>query len=390
MTPGARVAAAIEILDLYLSGTPAEQALTGWGRRHRFAGSKDRAAIRDHVFDALRRLKSSRALGGGDTGRAIMIGLLRGQGRDPDTLFTGEGHAPAPLTDAEGQAGRAPTRAERLDCPDWLLPQFDDSLGPQAEDVLLALRNRAPVFLRVNTARVTLDQAQEILSRDGIVTQPHAGADTALEVLENPRKINNSRAFLDGAVELQDAASQAVVAALQVTPGMRVLDYCAGGGGKALALAAMGAEVVAHDIAPARMKDLPARAARAGCRIQIATPDSLPELLAVQGPFDLAFADAPCSGSGSWRRVPQGKWLLTPDRLSALHRTQRQVLALLATLIKPGGVVAYATCSVLTSENRVQVNGFVAEHPDYECAFDRQLLPTDGGDGFYVARLGRT
>lgn len=195
MKPGARVAAAIEILDEYLSGTPAEQALTGWARRHRFAGSKDRAAIRDHVFDALRRLRSAAGLGGGKIGRAIMIGLMRGQGVDPDTLFTGEGHAPAPLTDQERSLTATLSRAERLDCPDWLLPQVEDSLGPETEAVLEALRHRAPVFLRVNTARTTREGVQRTLAQEGIVAQPHPLASTALEVLENPRKSMVRRLF---------------------------------------------------------------------------------------------------------------------------------------------------------------------------------------------------
>nr|WP_282569161.1 RsmB/NOP family class I SAM-dependent RNA methyltransferase [Aliiroseovarius sp. S1339] len=368
-----------------MSGTPAEQVLTGWGRSHRFAGSKDRAAIRDHVFDALRRLRSSAALGGGENGRAIMIGLLRGQGIDPDILFTGEGHAPDILTEDERQPSAAPTRAQRLDCPDWLLPLFDESLGANADDVLAALRHRAPVFLRVNTARATVGEAQSALASDGIATRPHSLAATALEVMENPRKINGSQAFLKGFVELQDAASQAVVEALEITPGMRVLDYCAGGGGKALAMAALGANVVAHDIAPARMKDIPARAERAGCHIQIATPDTLAEM----GQFDLVFADAPCSGSGSWRRAPQGKWLMTPERLAALLATQKEVLSQLPTMATSAGEIAYATCSVLTAENRAQVDDFLPENTDYACDYDHSFSPLDGGDGFYVARLKR-
>ncbi|SEW18495.1 16S rRNA (cytosine967-C5)-methyltransferase [Aliiroseovarius sediminilitoris] len=385
MTPGARVAAAIDILDIHLSGTPAEQALTGWARGHRFAGSKDRAAIRDHVFDALRRLRSSAGLGGGMTGRAVMIGLLRGQGIDPDTLFTGVGHAPAVLADQERVSGGDLSRAARLDCPDWMLPHFDQSLGDRSDDVLEALRHRAPVFLRVNSARANLDQAQSQLAEDGIVTRPHPLASTALEVLENHRNINSSRAFLDGLVELQDAASQAVVEALQIAPGLRVLDFCAGGGGKALALAALGAEVVAHDISPARMKDIPARAKRAGCQIQIATPDRLGDF----GTFDLVFADAPCSGSGSWRRAPQGKWLMTRERFAGLLDTQQTVLSQLPTQTAPDGAIAYATCSLLDAENRAQVNWFIAEQSGFAIDLEAQFSPLDGGDGFYVARLKR-
>ena len=392
MTPGARVAAAIEVLDAYLSGTPAEQALSGWTRGHRFAGSKDRAALRDHVFDALRRLRSSAALGGGQDGRATMIGLLRGQGIDPDSLFTGEGHAPARISPAEYASLKDQadlTRGERLDCPDWLLARFDKSLADQSDAVLDALRHRAPVFLRVNTARATREEVQALLAQDAISTTPHDLASTALLVNENPRKINGSRAFLDGLVELQDAASQAVIEALNVQPGMRVLDYCAGGGGKALALAALGADVVAHDIAPARMIDLPTRATRAGCDIKMVTTPELNTL----GDFDLVLADAPCSGSGSWRRAPQGKWLLDAQRLSSLCQIQSEILTKLSELThrKAGNTaeIAYATCSVLVEENHEQVAQFVLKHPSYDCVEERQFMPLDGGDGFYVARLRR-
>lgn len=385
MTPAARVAAAIEVLDSYLSGTPAEQALTQWARGHRFAGSKDRAAIRDHVFDALRRLRSSAALGGAQTGRAIMIGLLRGQDLDPADLFTGEGHAPPPLSAGE-QAHQADlTRAERLDCPDWLLAHFDDSLGPQADDTLAALRHRAPVFLRVNLARATCDEAQDLLAEDGIVTRPHSLAKTALEVLENPRKINGSRAFLEGFVELQDAASQAVVEALQITPGMRVLDYCAGGGGKSLALAAMGAEVVAHDINPARMKDIPSRAARAGCQITLAQTRDLPDL----GAFDLVFGDAPCSGSGSWRRAPHGKWLLTAARFEALLAMQQQVLTAMAPLVGERGALAYATCSVFRAENSAQAARFLSCEDGFLAVNEHRFALLSNADGFYLAQFKR-
>lgn len=385
MTPGARIAAAIEILDTYLSGTAVEQALTGWGRSHRFAGSKDRAAIRDHVFDAVRRLRSSAALGGAENGRAIMIGMLRGQEIDPDTLFTGEGHAPEVLTAAERTHKADPSRADRLDCPDWMLPLFDESLGAKADAVLETLRHRAPVFLRVNTARATLSQAQDALAGEGIETQPHLLATTALEVTQNPRKINGSQAFSNGWVELQDAASQAVVEALDITPGMRVLDYCAGGGGKALAMAALGAKVTAHDIAPARMKDIPARAARAGCQIRLAQTHELPSL----GMFDLVLADAPCSGSGSWRRAPQGKWLMTAERFSELLDMQKSILSELPAFVGASGEIAYATCSVLDQENTMQVADFMSKNTDWSEAAHVAFSTLDGGDGFYLSRLKR-
>lgn len=380
MTPGARVQAVVEILDRIATGTPAEQSLTNWARGARYAGSKDRAAVRDHVFDVLRRWRSTACTGGGETGRARMLGLLRQQGADPDALFTGAGHAPAPLSDSERGSGAEPEGPAARDLPDWLSPLFDVSLGAGAADVAEALRHRAPVFLRANLLRTTPDEAVAALAEGGIVARPHPLASTALEVTDGARRVAGSRAYAEGLVELQDAASQAVVEALPLGPGMRVLDYCAGGGGKALAIAALtGGPVEAHDADPGRMSNLLDRAARAGARIRIASDP--------RGPCDLVLCDAPCSGSGAWRRAPEGKWRLDRDRLDGLLTVQADILGTAARLVGPGGTLAYATCSVLAPENGEQVARFLARHPGWRESFHRQFLPADGGDGFFVAAL---
>ncbi|MCC5992241.1 MAG: RsmB/NOP family class I SAM-dependent RNA methyltransferase [Rhodobacteraceae bacterium] len=378
MTPAARLQAAIEILDLILSGRPAEQALTGWARTHRFAGSKDRAAIRDHVFDCLRCQRSFAHLGGAETGRALILGLLRAKDQNAAEIFSGQGHAPAPL--ARPEAAHAPGPMPEnvaLDCPDWLAPDLRHSLGVDFAPVMQRLRQRAPVFLRVNPARASLQQAREVLARDQIDTKPHALAPTALEITGNARKLRQSAAFAEGLVELQDAASQAVIHALPDPAGLRVLDYCAGGGGKALALAALGAHVTAHDANPARMQDLPARAARAGARITLAD--------APRGTFDMVVTDVPCSGSGSWRRAPAGKWRLTPAGLEALCSSQTQILHDAAGRVRAGGWLCYMTCSMLRAENAAQIDTFLAAHPEFRLILQRQFTPLDGGDGFYLA-----
>ncbi len=382
MTPAARISAAIEVLDLIRSGNNAEQALTGWARSHRFAGSKDRAAIRDHVFDALRRLRSAQILGGGETGRSIMIGLLRGMGQDPDAVFTGEGYAPAPITDRERAMFGAPRGPDALDCPDWAYAEFQAGLGLQTDAILEKLRHRAPVFLRVNVARATRSEVLAALAKDGIAAQPHPLASTALEVVGKPRKITSSSAYQNGLVELQDAASQAVIEALEIKPGLRVLDYCAGGGGKALALAALGADVVAHDIAPKRMADLPTRAKRAGAKVEICQTSDLGRL----GKFDLVLADAPCSGSGSWRRDPQGKWRMTAQKLHELRSVQREILRKIPEFITKDGAIAYATCSLFASENKEQIDPL---RTNWAVTVERQFTPLEGADGFFIALLTR-
>lgn len=382
MTPAARAAAAIAVLDRILGGEPAEQALTNWGRASRFAGSGDRHAVRDLVYDALRCKRSFAALGGGMTGRGLVLGGLRAEGQDPDLLFTGQGHAPAPLTAAD--QGRHPEGAEALDVADWLYPLFVKALGDEADATLAAMRARAPVFLRVNARKATLPEAIEALANAGIRATPVEGIALALRVTEGARKIAASSPYAEGLVELQDASSQAVVQALPLRDGLRVLDYCAGGGGKSLAMAARARlTLFAHDADKGRMRDLPARAARAGARVQIL------EKIDPSQRFDLILTDVPCSGSGSWRRDPMGKWALTPQRLEALCKTQAEILARVAPLVGPSGVLAYATCSLLSEENEEQIDRFLAAHPGWTCRAQQRFSPLSGGDGFFVALLAR-
>lgn len=382
MTPPARVAAAIECLDAILAGQPAEAVLTNWARRSRFAGSGDRAAIRDLVFDALRRRRSLAWIGGADSGRGLMLGALIEGGDDPSKTFSGERFAPSSLSPgetAERSLEMAP-EAVRHDVPDWVVPHLRSSLGDDWTAVADSLRHRAPVFLRANVARTTREEAQAALAEDEIGTRPHDLSPWALEVTSNPRRVAASQAFREGLVELQDAASQAVCAAISVQRGSTVLDYCAGGGGKALALAAMGAAVSAWDAAPSRMRDLPGRADRAGVRIEVLAEPP-------RGSFDVVLCDAPCSGSGAWRRTPDAKWRLTPDRLADLAKLQAHILNAAHRLVRPGGTLVYATCSLLDVENNDQIESFLSRVPAWNILARRRLTPLDGADGFYWAQL---
>lgn len=386
MTPAARVQAAIEVLDKYRAGMPAEKALTNWARGARYAGSKDRAAVRDHVFDALRCLRSFAALGGGDDGRALMLGMIRAEGGDPETLFTGAGHAPAPLTEAERNAGHPPEGAAAMDLPDWLLPIWQGSLPEAAVQSAMALRHRAPVMLRVNLARASMAQAQTALNSSGIKTETDDIASTALRIIEGPRKLASSPAYLEGLVELQDGSSQALIDELPLPTDGKILDFCAGGGGKALAMAARSkAQVFAHDLHTARLTDLPERARRAGAKIKILPTNALSQT----GPFDLVLTDVPCSGSGAWRRSPEAKWALTPERLQELTNTQDTILDQAAALVAADGHLAYATCSVLEVENTNRIQSFVARTSGWKIASLRHWRPSGSGDGFFGAILSR-
>lgn len=382
MQPAARISAAIEVLDRALAGSPLDLALTGWGRANRFAGSGDRAAIRNLCFDAWRCRRSFAALGGADSGRGLMLGKLRAEGHDPNLWFTGTGHAPDPVGFAE--VPRTASEHEALDCPDWLAPRLRQSLGADFKPVMQALQRRAPVFLRVNLARISRSGAVALLAKDGIETTPHELANTALQITHTTRKLTATTAYLDGLIELQDAASQAVVAGISLSPGQTVLDYCAGGGGKSLSFAAREKITLwAHDSNPSRMRDLPDRAARAGVGVGVLAN------AADHAPYDLILADVPCSGSGSWRRDPGGKWALTEARLAELLAIQAQILDTVQLLVGQDGRLAYVTCSMLDDENQKQIAAFLGRFPDWQQLQSQKFTPLHGGDGFFLSILRR-
>lgn len=399
MTPAARVAAAAEILDTWRGGDArAEAVLRAWGRANRFAGSKDRRAISDIVFDCIRRRRSYGWLtGGGEDGRALTLGRAIASGDDPAAVFSGEGHAPAALSPDEARLVQgakdladAPD-AVRFDVPDWLEASLRAALGDEFEAAMTAGRDRAPVDLRVNRIKASHTDAMRALAQG---TPPHHGeaVEGAAHAIRLPpgAAIANTAAYLDGLVELQDAASQMGAALAAPKPGEVVLDYCAGGGGKALAFASlMGGEgrVIAHDIAPGRMKDIPARAARAGAAIEIARSGDALKLLT--GACDLVFVDAPCSGAGVWRRDPEAKWRLTPDALSRLQAAQSEAVSAAMTYLRPGGRLAYATCSILEAENDAQVNALAERHAGLTLTARRLWTPGAPGDGFFCAVMER-
>ena len=385
MTPAARYAAAIDVMDRWAEGQPAEVALTRWARGARYAGSKDRAAVRDHVYDVLRRKGSCAALGGeaGETGRSLMLGLLRLRGQAPEALFTGEGHAPAPLNVAEQVAPTEEPDPWR-DIPGWLHPALRADLGPRADAIIAAMRDRAPLYLRVNGRKATVGEVEESLSSDGIKTKKTDHL-TALEVVENPRRLRQSAAYQAGLVEIQDMSVQMACAAVDWPRDGRILDFCAGGGGKTLAIADRSAAVLfAHDATARRMSDLPARAARAGIACTVLATEDLPR----HAPYDAVLCDVPCTGSGTWRRDPEAKWRLTPERLEELGQMQRAIVAEAAGLVAPGGHLVYMTCSLLQAENAAMIEDTLLAR-DWRLVRARCYTPLKASDGFFVAELQR-
>ena len=388
MTPSARVQAAIEILDEVIAsaksdGPPADAIVTRYFKTRRYAGSKDRRAVRELVFRAIRR--SGERPG---SGRAAMIGLAEDDG-DLAAQFDGSPHGPGPRE--EGEAAAAVSLI-----PAWIQPLLSELVT--AEE-LPALLERAPLDLRVNVARA---------DREALVDRIEGAASTRLSPwgvrLPPDSRIDDHPAFLEGLFEVQDEGSQLIALACRPQDGERLLDLCAGAGGKSLALAAAapGAEIIASDTNRARLAQLPPRAERAGAAIAIRLLDGgheAAQLADLEGQCDVVLIDAPCSGSGTWRRNPEGRWRLTSERLERLAKLQLRLLDLAAPLVKPGGALVYATCSIIRAEGADQARNFLGRHSSWtvqDMPFDggradgpgRLLTPAhDATDGFFVARF---
>lgn len=381
MTPAARYAAAAEVVDAIRAGQRVEPALRNWGRSHRFAGSKDRRAIADIVYEIARKWWSTAALGGAETGRGRVLGLLRSNDLAPETVFTGGGHA---LSALEPDERAHDAVSVPYDIPPFLVPQFEAEYGDALPALNVALQGRAPVDIRANLLKTDVETLQQALSADGFEAHPVADVPAALRIEGDGRGLKRTALFEQGHFELQDAGSQRIVDFAEPKRGERVLDFCAGGGGKTLALAAAtGGPVVAHDIAPQRMVDLPGRAARAGAQVEIASPQQLDGRL-----FDLVFVDAPCSGSGAWRRDPGGKIALTQERFASLLDAQTDALETAARFVAPGGRLAYATCSLISHENYEKIEAYLNRYNASVPKKDLYLNSLVESDGFYCRLIG--
>ncbi|MDP9424324.1 MAG: RsmB/NOP family class I SAM-dependent RNA methyltransferase [Pseudomonadota bacterium] len=391
MTPSARVQTAIEILDQVIAaarddGPPADAIVTRYFKTRRYAGSKDRRAVRELVFRAIRR-SGERP----DSGRTAMLGLAD----DDEQLaaqFDGSPHGPAP---------REPDEAASVATvvPAWVHPLLSDLV---TADEWPALLDRAPLDLRVNIARTTREAMLEAFEE----AEPTRHSPWGLRLPPDTR-VDDRPAFAGGLVEVQDEGSQLIALACRPRDGMRILDLCAGAGGKSLSLAAAapGAEIFASDTNRARVSQLPARAERAGAAIAVRLLDGgreAAQLADLDGQCDVVLVDAPCSGSGTWRRNPEGRWRLTPERLDRLVRLQQRLLDIAALLVKPGGALVYATCSIIRAEGADQARNFLGRHSSWivqDVPFDggradgsgRLLTPAhDATDGFFVARFAKS
>ncbi|HVE00812.1 MAG TPA: RsmB/NOP family class I SAM-dependent RNA methyltransferase [Sphingomicrobium sp.] len=390
MTPAARLQAAIEVLDevigsVRVDGPPADAIVTRYFKQRRYAGSKDRRAVRELVFRAIRR-SAERP----ESGRAAVLGLAEDEAALLE-LF-GEPRGPEPMKADEMASSAAIV-------PDWLVSELSPLV---AEEEWPSLLERAPLDLRANAVRA---------SRDDLLKEFPDATPTRLSPwgirLAPDSRIDDHQAFQSGLVEVQDEGSQLIALACEPGNDESIVDLCAGAGGKSLALAsaAPGARILATDSNRARLAKLRPRAERAGATIEtrlLNPPKELEELADVSGSADSVLVDAPCSGSGTWRRNPEGRWRLSPERLDRLVASQSRLLDIGAELVRPGGLLIYAVCSLLSREGAGQIDDFLSRHSSWQMqetpfaagrldGAGRLLTPGhDGTDGFFVARLRRS
>ncbi len=390
-----RVAAAIDILsEIFERHRPSSEALKDWGKAHRFAGSTDRHAIGTLVYDVLRRRNALAYRMGEATPRALVLAaLIDVWALTPDTIaaLAQEQHGPGALSQEERDAlhrvlpGDLPLHV-RANVPEWLAPSYEKAFGARAAEEGAALAQRAPVDLRANTLKASRDKVIAALERFGAGEGPLSPLCVRIPAPGPEARNANVEAEPAhglGWFEVQDAGSQVAALLSGVQPGMSVADICAGAGGKTLALAAMmknEGKLVAHDLDRFRLRPIFERLTRAGvanCEV-ISAQDK--GKLEAAGPFDCVVIDAPCSGSGSWRRKPDAKWRLTEKQFAQRQKDQALVLEKGYALARPGGTILYITCSVLPEENTEQVKAFLARHRDVAVVpYKEQWSRTVGG-----------
>jgi 16S rRNA (cytosine967-C5)-methyltransferase len=404
----------VEILEA-LAGTdqPLDRFLRDWFRARRFAGSKDRAAIAERVFDVVRHRASYAWRMGRETPRALVIASVLKDGDAPDAYFCGEGYGPSALDEGERLAIATPPAGEpplhvRGEFPSFLEPELTRAFGPDLLAEMLALQARAPADLRVNMLKRSRDEVLEELRRSGFVAEATPFSPIGIRIVPPSAALGATALFESGAFEFQDEAAQIAALLCAAKPGERLLDSAAGAGGKSLALAAMmqnKGEIVACDIRQTALQQLALRASRAGASI-IRTYLSQPP----EGTFDVVLVDAPCSGTGTWRRQPELRWRLTPEKLVAYMSTQDRLLEEAAMRVRAGGRLIYATCSLFPCENEDRIEAFLSRHTEFAvrpCAevwresvdtaapkgmaqFFRASPRITGTDGFFTCVMEKT
>src|SRR5258707_3238421 len=406
MTPAARLSAAIELIEtIDAQRVPAAKALKEWGTAHRFAGSGDRAAIAGLMWDGLRRRASSAWIMDADTPRARVLGMLKlERGMDADAISNlchGERFAPEPLSSTEHAAltsrtldGAPPNIAGAY--PEWLDPHLANVFGDDRVAEATAMASRAPLDLRVNTLKSSRDKVLPRLSNLGAAPTPGSPIGLRIELGADARNpgIHAEEDFIKGAIEVQDEGSQLAALLSAAKPGEQVIDLCAGAGGKTLALAALmqgKGRLIATDRDKRQLAPIHERLSRAGVHnADVRTPKGEGDTLGdIRASADLVLIDAPCTGTGTWRRNPDAKWRMRPGALEVRLKDQVTVLDRAAALVQPGRRIAYITCSVLPPENGEQIRGFLARNSDFAVVPPAQTMTVlwDKAEEFAAATL---
>ncbi len=432
MTPGARIEAAIGLLDAISAGrAAADDIVADYFRRHRFAGVKDRAAISRHIYGVLRRRGQidwwlERCGAAADARQRMLAELALFEEWSPDAIARacdGDRFRPQPLDQGEADlvtalSGAKPQHRDmpldaRGNFPAWLKPHLEAALDRELMREMTAMEEEAPLDLRVNSLKTTPAKAIAALEEEGVEPVRTPLSPLGLRVFGRV-PLGQLEVFRRGDVEVQDEGSQLAALLADARPGMRVVDFCAGAGGKTLALAAAmenRGHLVACDIAAKRLERATQRLRRAGASIVQRIPLSSARDKWVKkhgGSFDRVFVDAPCTGTGTWRRNPDAKWRLQPEDLEELTALQGEILDSAQRLVKPGGRLIYATCSLLQEEDEDQITRFLAAHPDFtllpiaavwaesiggDCPAQGEMLrltpARHGTDGFFVAVMER-
>ena len=404
MTPAAKLSAAIELIEaIDTQRVPAAKALKEWGTAHRYAGSGDRAGIAGLVWDVLRRRASSAWIMNSDTPRARVLGMLKAE-RKMDVeaiaaLCDGGRFSPEPLSDAEHAAlssrsvDDAPAHIAG-DYPEWLDGHLTAVFGDDRVAEATAMASRAPLDLRVNTLKAKREKVLGSVKHLGAVETPWSPMGLRIDLGADARNpgIHAEEDFIKGAIEVQDEGSQLAALLSGAKPGEQVIDLCAGAGGKTLALAAMmqgKGRLIATDSDKRQLAPIHERLSRAGVHnCDIRTPKGPDDTLSdIHASADLVVIDAPCSGTGTWRRNPDAKWRMRPGALEVRIKDQIEVLERAVPLVKAGGRIAYITCSVLPQENNEQIQGFLARHPDFSVVPAEQVMSVlwDKAEAFAAA-----
>ena len=397
MRKDAQANAAISILDEFLDGQNLNIIFSNWTKNNRYAGSSDRESIRNIVFDILRVKKTFTSVLEKEkqpiNGRALVFLYSVFYELNLNEIFTGQKYGPVKLTDFEKEFSNL-SNENINECfgitdniPDFLIAQFKRSLGRNYRNAMRLLERRAPISIRVNPLKSDVSSILECLSSEGMKGKKSKTVRYGINITGNPRRLAQIQAFKDGCFEVQDLHSQKTIEDLPVNEHTKVLDYCAGAGGKILSIACSlngNGKFYIHDIDKRKLKEADLRAKRAGVKFKRLDIENLQKYCCS---FDSVIADVPCSGSGAWRRNPQQKWRITPESFNEILIRQTIILNEVKDLIKKNGYIFYITCSVLKIENEEVIYKFLSDNKHFRLLNKKDVTIDNHGDGFFCAVL---